>query len=141
MSQHVDLLIFDGHGYDEDLPRVGRLQLIPEILRDESGRGISASAFVLGSCYGASTHFLQSLQKCVDGPTAFLGCTDIAHYEDVRLFDAVVNLVIRLGPDAAAIDLYEGMAAMFPRRGALDWCPKLLLNSRDTVNSSAVVRA
>lgn len=127
LRQDVDVLILDGHGYDEDLPRVGRLRLTPEVLRDETGSGISASVFVLGACFGASPHFLQSLEKCVDGPTVFLGCTGIARYEDVHLFDGVIDLATRLGPNPVTSALYAGMAEMFPQQGASGWRPKLLL--------------
>jgi hypothetical protein len=83
LRAHVDLVIFDGHGYLP--PKVGRLHLGPAWIRTEQGDGIVAPVFVLGACWGATELFIEALRRCLDAPqTAFLGCTDKADLAHAR---------------------------------------------------------
>ncbi|RKF23660.1 hypothetical protein [Micromonospora globbae] len=92
----VDLVIFDGHGYLDEV-RIGRLSVTK--LRTTT-KGVTAPGFVLGCCWGAAQPFMNALAACLDAPTALLGCDGIARFEYAEpLFVALLRQLANCAPE------------------------------------------
>lgn len=68
----VPWIIWDGHGWRWPRPKVGG-RFLDEVL-SRGGQPITAEAFMLGCCFGATTEFTDVISRHLAGPTAFLGC-------------------------------------------------------------------
>lgn len=116
-ADEYDLVIFDGHGYFPadacSPPRIGRLPIDPESIRDDEGRGITAAAIVLGGCWAGTSEFAEALRSCIDSPVAFLGSDRETEYKHAEvIFDRVIEVLARLGSGPEPEIFGEQLAAM-----------------------------
>lgn len=123
----TDMVVLDGHGYLP--PRVGRLALTTQQIRDHRGRGITAPIIVIGACYGASTPFLHAVRSCLDRPAVLLGCdgeTDL--HQAGTIYPPLLDLLARQGEGVPADRRADDLHALVDELGdtAAGWQARLL---------------